>query len=131
MARGPSACTRALQRRMESRQQCSRRKAFAGRPQFSRGAMDFSIPIRGRPFGAAVALMYRAAGLEQFTEENLGSSVIRKLMERVVLLKDIRIEKNFPAEWATHVEVLLKDGRILESWLRHPKGDPQNPLTWD
>jgi 2-methylcitrate dehydratase PrpD len=83
------------------------------------------------PFGAAVALIYRAAGLQQFTEENLRSPEITDLMGRVVLTKDLRIEKCFPQEWGTHVSIALKDGRSLESWLHHPKGDPQNPLSWD
>lgn len=83
------------------------------------------------PFGAAVALLYRDAGLDRFTEENLRSPVIRSLMGRVVVEKDIRIEKNFPKEWRGRVTLHLIDGRQLEQHVRHPKGDPENPLTWD
>jgi 2-methylcitrate dehydratase PrpD len=83
------------------------------------------------PFGAAIAIQYRAAGLDQFTEENLKSVDIRRLMGRVVLTKDIRIEKNFPAEWRSRVVVYLSNGEHYENYVRHPKGDPENPLTWD
>jgi 2-methylcitrate dehydratase PrpD len=51
-------------------------------------------------------------------------------MSKVVMLKDKRIEKNFPAEWATGVKVELTDGKEFEKVVRFPKGDPENPLSW-
>lgn len=83
------------------------------------------------PFGAAMAVMYRAAGIDQFTEENVRSESVRRMMGRVVLQKDIRIEKNFPEEWPARVAINVVDGRHLETIIRHPKGDPKNPLSWD
>jgi 2-methylcitrate dehydratase PrpD len=82
-------------------------------------------------FGAAVALLYRDAALDRFTEENLRSPAIRSLMGRVVVQKDIRIEKNFPREWRGRVTLYLADGTQLEQQVTHPKGDPENPLSWD
>jgi 2-methylcitrate dehydratase PrpD len=83
------------------------------------------------PFGAAVALTYRAAGLDQFTEDNSASPQIHSLMRKVVMTKDIRIEKNFPAEWASIVQVHLTNGKQFEKFVRFPRGDPENPLTWE
>jgi 2-methylcitrate dehydratase PrpD len=51
-------------------------------------------------------------------------------MGKVVMTKDTRIEKNFPAEWPAIVQVHLMDGKQLEKYIRFPKGDPENPLTW-
>ena len=82
------------------------------------------------PYGAAVALTYRAAGLDQFTAENFHSPQIKSLMGKVVLQKDSRIEKNFPAEWPALVSVHLTNGKHFEKFVRFPKGDPENPLTW-
>jgi 2-methylcitrate dehydratase PrpD len=82
------------------------------------------------PFGAAIALTKRAAGLDQFTDENFQSPQIKSLMAKVVLQKDIRIEKNFPAEWPAIVQVHLTNGQHFEKHIRFPKGDPENPLTW-
>jgi 2-methylcitrate dehydratase PrpD len=82
------------------------------------------------PFGAAIALSHRKAGLDQFTEENFSSPRLRSLMGKVVMTKDMRIEKNFPAEWPTVVSVRLKNGTQFEKHIRFPKGDPENPLTW-
>ena len=83
------------------------------------------------PFGAAIALTFRAAGLDQFTEANFNSPGIQSLMGRVVMTRDIRIEKNFPAEWASNVQVHLTNGKQFEKYVRFPKGDPENPLTWE
>lgn len=83
------------------------------------------------PFGAAAALTYRAAGIDQFTTENFGSPQIRSLMGKVVMTKDIRIEKNFPAEWASNVQIHLTNGKQFEKFVRFPKGDPENPLNWE
>jgi 2-methylcitrate dehydratase PrpD len=82
------------------------------------------------PFGAAVALTDRSAGLDQFTGENFHSPRIKNLMRKVILKKDKRIEKNFPEEWPAIVNVRLKDGKQFEKRVLYPKGDPENPLTW-
>jgi 2-methylcitrate dehydratase PrpD len=83
------------------------------------------------PFGAAVALTWRDAGLDRFTEANLQSPQIRSLMGKVVLTKDIRLEKNYPEEWPASVKVRMTNGEAFETYVRFPKGDPENPLTWE
>jgi len=83
------------------------------------------------PFGAAVAAIDGAAGLDQFTAEKARSPQIRELMNNVVLVKDPEIETTFPQEWPARVEIELDDGRRYEKFIRYPKGDPENPLTWD
>jgi 2-methylcitrate dehydratase PrpD len=52
-------------------------------------------------------------------------------MGKVVLEKDIRIEKRFPQEWPARVVIRTANGREYEKFVRYPKGDPENPLTWD
>jgi len=83
------------------------------------------------PFGAAVALTHRKAGLDQFSDENIRSPQIKILMDKVVLHKDARIEKNFPVEWPSFVKVYLKNGQFFDKYVQFPKGDPENPLTWE
>jgi 2-methylcitrate dehydratase PrpD len=82
------------------------------------------------PYGAAVALTDRAAGLDQFTGDSFHSPQIKTLMGKVVLQKDVRIEKNFPKEWPAIVQIHLTNGKQFEKHVRYPKGDPENPLTW-
>jgi 2-methylcitrate dehydratase PrpD len=82
------------------------------------------------PYGAAIALTDRAAGLDQFTGESIRSPRIKSLMGKVVLQKHQRIEENFPVEWPALVSVELTNGARFEKFVRFPKGDPENPLTW-
>src|SRR5580698_4828823 len=83
------------------------------------------------PFGAAVAAMDGAAGLDQFTLEKTRSPKIRELMNKVVLVKDARIEETFPKEWPARVVIETDSGQRHEKFVRYPKGDPENPLTRD
>ena len=82
------------------------------------------------PYGAAVALTDRAASLDQFTGERFHEPQIKRLMGKVVLQKDNRIERNFPEEWPAIVQVHLTNGKQFEKHVHFPKGDPENPLTW-
>jgi 2-methylcitrate dehydratase PrpD len=83
------------------------------------------------PFGAAIALAHRNAGLDQFSEKNFSSPQVQALMTKVLLTQDDRIEKNFPAEWPAHVRIEMRNGESYETHVRYPKGDPQNHLTWE
>ncbi len=83
------------------------------------------------PFGAAVAALDGAAGLDQFNLEKIRSPKIRELMNKVTLVKDSRIEENFPKEWPARVAIELDNGQRFEKFVRYPKGDPENPLSWD
>jgi 2-methylcitrate dehydratase PrpD len=83
------------------------------------------------PFGAAVAAIDGAAGLDQFTIEKIRSPKIREMMSKVVLVKNSRIEETYPREWPARVVIEAASGRRFEKFVRFPKGDPENPLTWD
>ncbi len=83
------------------------------------------------PFGAAVAVACGAAGLDQFSLEQIHSPGVRQMMDRVILVKDPLIEETFPREWPARVVIRLADGAAREKFVRYPKGDPENPLTWE
>ena len=83
------------------------------------------------PFGAAVAVIDRAAGLDQFCDAKLQSSEVRRFLEKIAVVKNSEIEKAFPAEWPAIATIVLEDGRSFEKRIRYPKGDPQNPLSWE
>lgn len=83
------------------------------------------------PFGAAVAALEGVAGLDQFTAEKARSPKVRELMNKVALVKDPSIEDTFPREWPARVTIELSHGPSYEKFVRYPKGDPENPLSWD
>ena len=83
------------------------------------------------PFGAAVTVLSGAAGLDQFTLEQVRSPTIHQMMSKVTLVKDFRLEETFPREWPARVVIALANGQKYEKLVRYPKGDPENPLTWE
>jgi 2-methylcitrate dehydratase PrpD len=83
------------------------------------------------PFGVAVALARRRAGLEEFSAATLRDPTVVELMGRVAYERDRELETNYPREWPAWARVRLKDGRECFAHVRFPKGDPENPLSWD
>jgi 2-methylcitrate dehydratase PrpD len=83
------------------------------------------------PFGAAVALLFRRASLAEFTPEMVAAPRVRALMQRVSHARDAELERHFPRQWSAWAVIELHDGRKVSATVRYPKGDPQNPLSWD
>jgi 2-methylcitrate dehydratase PrpD len=81
------------------------------------------------PFGAAIAALCGAAGLDQFTLEHIRSPHVQRMMAKVTLVKDARLEDTFPREWPARVVLHTAAGPSHEHFVRYPKGDPENPLT--
>ncbi|MGE0682777.1 MAG: MmgE/PrpD family protein [Candidatus Binatia bacterium] len=100
----------------------------AGRKRQPLSVVDMQFSL---PFGVAVALVKRRAGLEEFTLDMLNDPEVRALMSKVGYARDPELEKNYPKEWPAWVRVTLQDGREVSSHVRFPKGDPENPLSWD
>jgi 2-methylcitrate dehydratase PrpD len=81
------------------------------------------------PFGAAVAILYGRASLNEYTQENLESPSIRQVMKRISCVQDPELEAVFPQQWPASVKIKTQDGRSLSIRVDYPKGDPENPLT--
>jgi 2-methylcitrate dehydratase PrpD len=82
------------------------------------------------PYCVSVALLDRAVGLAQFTDERVGRADLRALMPRVrmVVHPDQTTRECLPTRFS-EVTITLRDGRRLQRRVRHAKGQPQNPLT--
>ena len=83
------------------------------------------------PFGAALAVFYGQAFLDQYCRENIESPQIHDLMQRVTCISNDAIEREFPDKWPAEVEIVTRDGRSFCKYMEYPKGDPQNPLSRD
>lgn len=82
------------------------------------------------PFGAAVAVLFGNAGLDQYTSQNLQSESIQNLMARVDCYKDASLDAMYPSKWPAEATLETKDGQTFTSRIEYPKGDPENPLSW-
>jgi 2-methylcitrate dehydratase PrpD len=83
------------------------------------------------PFGAAVAVIYRKAGLGEFHLSKVRSEEVKRMMSRVDCFVDPDLEKTFPKQWCATAEILTKDGQTCFVKIEYPKGDPENPLSWE
>jgi 2-methylcitrate dehydratase PrpD len=83
------------------------------------------------PFGAAVAILYGKASLSQFREKVIQSAPVKEMMKKVHCVENPELEKVYPKQWPATADIKTKDGRKFSTWIDYPKGDPENPLSWD
>jgi 2-methylcitrate dehydratase PrpD len=83
------------------------------------------------PFGAAVAILYGKATLDEYTPEKIASPQVSEMMRRIRCTEDPSIEGEFPKKWQAAATLRTKSGKVFSARVEYPKGDPENPLTWD
>lgn len=83
------------------------------------------------PFGAAVAMLYGKATLDEYTLDKLNSPRVREMMNKVSCVEDPELDKVYPKQWPATAEIMTRDGNSYSAKIDYPKGDPENPLTWD
>jgi len=83
------------------------------------------------PFGAAVAILFGKATLDEYTLENVQAPRIKEMMSKIRCVEDPELEKEFPKKWPASVVIITKEGQEYSARIDHPKGDPENPLSWD
>ncbi|MCH7738480.1 MAG: MmgE/PrpD family protein, partial [Chloroflexi bacterium] len=88
--------------------------------------MQFSMP-----FAAAVALTYGSASLKEYALGVPERPEVRHIMDRVQCVTDPKLDAQTPRYFPAWAEVRTTDGRTFRSELTYPKGDPENPVTWD
>ena len=82
----------------------------------------------------ASMLKFGAVGIEQFAPELMNDPAIRAIMAKieVVFDKDVdAIIKSDPSKLASIVVIETTDGKKYEKEVDYPKGDPDNPFTWE
>jgi 2-methylcitrate dehydratase PrpD len=82
------------------------------------------------PYCVAVALLDRAVGFAQFTDERVRRADVQALMPRVrmVVHPEQTTRECLPTRFS-EVTISLRDGRRLHRRVRLAKGQPGNPLT--
>jgi 2-methylcitrate dehydratase PrpD len=83
------------------------------------------------PYGAAVALVRGRASIHEYNPETLADPAVRAAMRKVHSVRDPALDARFPRQWPAWTEVETLDGRTYRVAVDHPKGDPENPLSWD
>jgi len=89
-----------------------------------------SVAQFSMPYGAAISILKRRASLEEYEEKYLDSEEVNNLMQRVECFRDPSLDAAFPTQWPATIQIETFDGKTLEIFVRHPKGDPESPLSW-
>jgi 2-methylcitrate dehydratase PrpD len=70
-----------------------------------------------------------SAGIDDFTEEALADSELRRFSEQVEMVFDPEIDAAYPQRWIGLVEIETTGGDRITSRVDVPKGDPGNTLS--
>lgn len=99
-------------------------------------------PQPQNPYGCKFSIQYcvsamlgfGAVGIEQFAQDIIYDGKVRGLMAKTKVIRDAAIEKihqDDASKLASKVEIVCNDGTVYELQVDYPKGDPDNPVTWD
>ncbi len=83
------------------------------------------------PYGAAIAAIRGRAFLEEFFEPNLSLPEVVALMNRVECIIDPELDRFYPRQWPAWARIESSGGATYRTEIMYPKGDPENPLSWD
>jgi 2-methylcitrate dehydratase PrpD len=76
-------------------------------------------------------LFYGKATLDEYTLENIEKPEIKALMDKTVCVENSELEKEYPKKWPALATITTKSGQKYSAKIDYPKGDPENPLTWE
>jgi 2-methylcitrate dehydratase PrpD len=81
------------------------------------------------PFAAAVALVRGRAGVDEFSDANIHDDTIRRLMAATRCHVEPSLDAAFPATMPATVSLTMADGRVLETRVDYPAGEPERFLS--
>jgi 2-methylcitrate dehydratase PrpD len=83
------------------------------------------------PYTVAAAIVKGRVSFEEFLPESLSDPRIREVMARVGVVHDPELDPAFPRSWPARVTIRTTGGKHLENKVDFPRGDVNNPLSWD
>ncbi len=80
-------------------------------------------------YAVAGALMDGQVGLAQLKEEKIRDPKIHQFASKIAVVADPEMQKLYPANRPSIMEITLKDGRKVTGRINYAKGDFRNPMT--
>jgi 2-methylcitrate dehydratase PrpD len=81
------------------------------------------------PYAIAVSICKNKTGIAEFKTDVLGDPEVLTLIEKIRWEVDPEAEAMYPKAYPATLIATMNDGRIFESHVDYPKGDPENPAT--
>jgi 2-methylcitrate dehydratase PrpD len=82
------------------------------------------------PFGMAIAVLERKAGLAQFVDTKVRQKKVVELMKRVRLYVDDELEALGYDQVRSRIRITLYNGRTIEGRYDVARGHPEKPMSW-
>lgn len=79
------------------------------------------------PYGAVVALVYKAAGFAQYSEDVVKSEEIQSLLSKVEIFENVELTKLLPDIRGSVVEIETNDSQY-SCRIDYSLGEPENPM---
>ena len=84
-------------------------------------------------FNIAVAVLHGRQGLwnlldKKYPLEYRDSAAVREMMKKIEVIPDAELDRNFPDQWSTVLEIDIVDGRKLSRRVDYPTGEPETPM---
>lgn len=83
------------------------------------------------PYTVALAVIKGRVSFEEFNPEVLRDPEVRAVMKKVEVIYNPELDPLFPESWPTKVIVSMTDGNVFDTRVDYPKGDIENPLSWE
>jgi len=79
----------------------------------------------------AVAAVRGQVVIDDILQDRLDDPEIERLSKKMWVIGDVSLEKNYPDQYESIVELETRDGRNLSKYIDWPKGSQQKPLSYD
>lgn len=83
------------------------------------------------PYTAAVAICKNRTGPEEVKEKALKDPEVLKLASKVTWELDPKAEALYPKAYPAKLVATMNDGRLFEAHVDFPKGDPEDPASFE
>ena len=83
------------------------------------------------PYSVALGIVKGNAGYEDFNEDNLYNPDIIGLTQKVSVVQDDEFTAKSPAIRGARVVIRLNGGKEFEKCVLYPKGEPENPISYE
>lgn len=82
------------------------------------------------PYGVAVTLYDKNAGMEQFTAERIQDKRVLELASKVKVYSSPHFNSEYPKNWGCKLTVFTRAGQEYQKHIVNAKGDHDNPLPF-
>lgn len=83
------------------------------------------------PYAIAVGMVKGKETIAEYTNESIRDPKVLELARKVKWELDPEAEKVYPKYYPCTIIVKMKNGKEYTAHVDYPKGDPENPVTWN